>query len=251
MMKIYLSPHLDDAVFSCGGIIHEQVKSGDHIEVWTFATREADVAQISPYAQSLHLRWGDVKHPVRMRREEDEKALTLLGCQWKHLDFLDCIYLVNTRTGEPLIKTDQDLFLAAQEKEPLLVDEMIRSMKELLGLRLNEDIEIIAPLAVGGHIDHCNTRLAAEKLGLPLTYYADFPYAAQDPSAVEASLPVGTNPLGYHVSDRGLTAWQKSIACYQSQISSFWNSTKEMEKALLEYAALPIACTLWKLSSQE
>ena len=32
---IYLSPHLDDAVYSCGGMLWEQVQRGVQAEVWT------------------------------------------------------------------------------------------------------------------------------------------------------------------------------------------------------------------------
>ena len=35
MHWIYLSPHFDDAVLSCGGMIWEQVHSGETVEIWT------------------------------------------------------------------------------------------------------------------------------------------------------------------------------------------------------------------------
>jgi LmbE family N-acetylglucosaminyl deacetylase len=36
MRWIYLSPHLDDAVFSAGGLIYEQTQAGIPVEIWTF-----------------------------------------------------------------------------------------------------------------------------------------------------------------------------------------------------------------------
>jgi len=260
MTIVYLSPHLDDAVFSCGGIIHEQIRNGEHVEVWTFATMDAGFSTISPYAQSLHARWGDIENPMRLRREEDKKAMALLGCKWLHLDFPDCIYRLDRATGEPLIKTDQDLFSLQNKIDPLLAKNLIQILLDELTIRSlrtsemkrdPERIDIIAPLAVGNHIDHRLVRFAAEKLEFPLYYFADFPYAAKDSGAIEASLPSKTPPERIRITERGVAAWQDAITCYQSQISSFWDSMEEMKKAVLEYAALPFACTLWKKTTME
>jgi len=40
MHWIYLSPHLDDAVLSCGGIIWQQVQSGHQVEIWTICAAD-------------------------------------------------------------------------------------------------------------------------------------------------------------------------------------------------------------------
>jgi LmbE family N-acetylglucosaminyl deacetylase len=110
---------------------------------------------------------------------------------------------------------------------------------------------LIVPLAVGRHIDHRNTRLAAEYLGLPLHYYADFPYAAMDPAQVNTSVPEDATPIPFDISDQALEAWQDAIACYSSQISSFWSSLEEMRSAVAEYASQPLARTLWKKSKEK
>ena len=36
MRWVYLSPHLDDAVFSAGGLIYEQAQGGLPVEIWTY-----------------------------------------------------------------------------------------------------------------------------------------------------------------------------------------------------------------------
>jgi len=35
MRWIYLSPHFDDAVLSCGGLIFDQTCGGTAVEIWT------------------------------------------------------------------------------------------------------------------------------------------------------------------------------------------------------------------------
>ena len=253
MTIIYLSSHLDDAVLSCGGIMWEQVQQGQRVQAWTFAT--ADPAEpLSAYAQSLHARWNDLKNPSLTRREEDKQALTSLGCGWLHLDYLDCIYRRNNETGEPLIQSDADLFPIHYQVDPVLVNKMARTLEERLNIELETHgagIDLCVPLGVGGHIDHRNLRLAAEILGVPLFYYADFPYAAKEPAQVQASLPAGGKPVPHPISTAGVEAWQQAIACYKSQISSFWKSRDEMNQAIQEYASQPFALTLWKNTAEE
>src|SRR5512140_2145170 len=95
MRWIYLSPHLDDAVFSAGGLIYDQARAGLPVEIWTFMAGYPDPqAGVSPLAQSIQTLWGfaSAEETVRMRREEDQRAAALLGARTLHFDFLDCIY---------------------------------------------------------------------------------------------------------------------------------------------------------------
>ena len=40
---------------------------------------------------------------------------------------------------------------------------------------------VLAPLGVGGHVDHVLVRNAAERSGARVVYYSDFPYNQRDP----------------------------------------------------------------------
>ncbi|MBA4383696.1 MAG: hypothetical protein C0410_03080 [Anaerolinea sp.] len=239
--KIFLSPHLDDAVYSCGGIIKELITQRIPVEVWSIFTADPPEGALSPFAQSLHSRWNEKSNPSWIRREEDKHALELLGGTYRHLYYPDCIYRRYPQTNEPIIKKDADLFSEDYVIEKDLLANLANDLKSHLPL----GAEIISPLGMGGHVDHRITRLAAESLGRPLWYYADYPYAAKDPSSVNAFLPENAEPEVLEVTDQGVEAWLKAIACYRSQISSFWASEDEMNKAVRQYASLPIARTLW------
>jgi len=41
MRWIYISPHFDDAVLSCGGLIWEQTHKGITVEIWTVCAGDA------------------------------------------------------------------------------------------------------------------------------------------------------------------------------------------------------------------
>ena len=91
MRWIYLSPHLDDAVLSAGGLIYEQTRSGLSVEIWTFMCGYAPPGEVSSFAQLQHAQWGfsSAEETTRVRRQEDNIAASIVGARVVHFDFLD------------------------------------------------------------------------------------------------------------------------------------------------------------------
>jgi hypothetical protein len=58
MYLIYLSPHLDDAIYSCGGIIYSQIQIGDRVEIWSLFTSDPPKHGLTQFA--LELRGGGI-----------------------------------------------------------------------------------------------------------------------------------------------------------------------------------------------
>ena len=75
MHWIYLSPHLDDAVLSCGGLIWEQVQLGERVEIWTIFAGDPPAEMLTPFAEELHTRWGCGLNAVEIRRLPKRKLL--------------------------------------------------------------------------------------------------------------------------------------------------------------------------------
>lgn len=245
MNYIYLSPHLDDAVLSCGGLIWEQVHHGDEVEIWSVFTADPPGGSLPPFAASLHERWKATDNPSLVRRKEDQRALSLLGCQWVHMNYPDCIYRRDPLTHEPIININEDLFSFDHHNEQSLIESIILDIQE----RITETRGgIIAPLGIGNHVDHRITRLAAEKTIRDLLYYVEFPYAQRNPEQLEQVATEKLIPIPYQISNMGITAWVNAITCYESQISSFWSSVDEMKSVLTDYAKQPQTCALWKKS---
>ena len=75
MRWIYLSPHLDDIVLSCGGMVWQQVQAGDVVEIWTIFSGDAPPGPLAGFAQELHARWQTGPEASAVRRAERQKKL--------------------------------------------------------------------------------------------------------------------------------------------------------------------------------
>jgi LmbE family N-acetylglucosaminyl deacetylase len=239
---IYLSPHLDDAVFSCGAILWDQAHlEAKTVEVWTIFAGDAPTQSQSEFVQAIHARWQTPGNAPAMRRSEDDLACARLGCSTVHLEFQDCIYRSNPDTGHPRIRVNEDLFVFDPFRDLPTVDEVVH----LLEARLPGDCLLVIPLGVGNHIDHQITRLAAERLSRPLAYYADYPYASDHPEQIAAKVPENLMASRYPLPEQSLHCWQAAVSAYASQVSTFWRSIEEMKQAIHSYSQSPIGNTLW------
>ncbi|WP_175727190.1 PIG-L deacetylase family protein [Burkholderia ambifaria] len=84
---LVISPHLDDAVFSCGQLLAQAPGS---VVVTVFAGIPACGSDAPPWDRRAGFRTAD--EAVRSRRDEDRCALAMLGAQPVWLDFLDDQY---------------------------------------------------------------------------------------------------------------------------------------------------------------
>lgn len=143
LVHLYLSPHLDDAVFSAGGMLHHQAKSGARVVVVTLCTGNPPPGPLSPFAQSIHERWSatgadETGRPavpaevVAIRRQEDLDALSELGIEAVHLDVPDCIYRLNPSTHWPMYLTEASLSGPLHPSEQSLVRRVAGKLATLL-----------------------------------------------------------------------------------------------------------------------
>lgn len=242
MHWIYLSPHFDDVALSCGGLVWEQVRAGDVVSIWTICAGAPEPSQpFSPFAQSLHERWGTGPASVIARRSEDIISCQVMGASYHHLSLYDCIYRCDAH-GQFYYASEEALNGPLHPYEAVRAAELISFTAE----QLPADVRVVCPLALGNHVDHQLTRLAAEQTGCQLWYYADFPYVLEQPGQLQALVQAGWNRTCTRLSAAGLSAWQDSVAAHASQISTFWADEAAMRGAITEYALQEGAVCLWQ-----
>ena len=207
---LYLSPHFDDAVLSCGAQIWDRTARGEKVVVVTVCAAPPPGPEgLSPFAFQLHQRWSRFGEFDRAR--EDWQAVARLGAETYHLRFHDCIYR-RSPVGAWLYQSETAIFGEVSPHESSLVGEIAEAFARIT-IRANAAIFI--PCGIGNHVDHQFTRLAAEKWlgpeGGSFQYYADYPYA--ETASGGAEVPV---------SDEGRRQKIEAIRAYQSQLSTFW-----------------------------
>jgi LmbE family N-acetylglucosaminyl deacetylase len=242
MNWIYLSPHLDDAALSCGGLIWQQNGFGQTAQVWTICAGDPPSGRLSAFAESLQERWGTGRDAIRERRLEDAASCGWLNAPYRHFDIPDCIYRQAQGNGVFLYPSEEALFGPLHAAEMGLVDSL---SAELLH-SLPPQAQIVCPLAIGGHVDHMLTRTAAEQMGKTLYYYADFPYVLSVNDQVEILRQSGWKAIAFPIQEPGLAAWGRAVAAHDSQISTFWPSTEAMQVALRDYAQSMGGVRLWQ-----
>ena len=224
MRWIYLSPHLDDAVLSAGGLISDQSRAGIPVEIWTFMCGYAPEEDVSPFAQLLHSMWGfsSAEETTRMRREEDKQAAAMVGAKVLHFDFLDCIY----RRGAGGEWLYSDVFMPPSPEDA----DIPARIAETISSRLEPDDVLVCQLAVGSHVDHVLVRQGAELLERSLRYDIDVPYIFYKPEELSPK-SAGMKESVHPVTEEGLNSWKEAILEYKSQLPGLGEAFDTPEKA--------------------
>jgi LmbE family N-acetylglucosaminyl deacetylase len=162
---VVLSPHLDDAVMAVGGMISREIALGRTVEIWTCFTEGPAVETIPTARRAL----GD----YAARREEDRRALAVLGAGHRWLDLRERIW------REPPLHREHHIFHTPPNLEGFTGLPALRVIARELILGRSK---FFAPLGVGHHHDHVEVALAVllEMLSLRrfdrVHFYED-PYA--------------------------------------------------------------------------
>lgn len=230
MAWIYLSPHFDDVALSCGGLLWEQAQGGEAVAVWTVCAGAIPPGPLSRFAQSLHERWGTELATIEQRRAEDVRSCHHIGAGARHFGFPDCIYRRDPDSGAHLYASEEALFGVPHPVEAPLVVQL----GDELAQQVPAGAQVVVPLAIGGHVDHRLVRAAAERLELPVWYYADYPYIEYAGEAEWVRLEQRKHH-DFAISKAGVEAWVASIAAHASQISTFWAEREAMQAAIQAY----------------
>jgi LmbE family N-acetylglucosaminyl deacetylase len=153
---LFISPHLDDVVLSCSGLLINERLAGKKILVATIFSRGDDTAER--------------KRQYEKRLQEDKLAMELLGLDYRWLDFPDA----------PVRNQIYDSFIGKHLETDPSDTELTNQISSAL-VKLWEETQpetTFFPLAIGSHIDHRLTFACSSALpeGAKVVYYEDRPY---------------------------------------------------------------------------
>jgi LmbE family N-acetylglucosaminyl deacetylase len=229
--QIYLSPHYDDAVLSCGGSISLQHMAGHQALVVTIFGGAGNGA-LTPYAAQLQREMGfgaAAEDAVARRREEDTAACEVLNADTLWLDFPDALY---RGYGS------REALFGGVERTDLGIEEQLAAI--LLEIRSRSPLAVIyAPLGVGHHVDHQIVCSAADRLvqqQANVKFFEDFPYVASQGALADRQreLSLKMEPEMNEVSSH-IPARVAAIALYRSQVPQLFGSEEKMRQMVESY----------------
>lgn len=232
---IYISPHLDDVSLSCSGTLCRQKAQGLNILTVTLFAGEPQ-PPFSPFAQSVHSSWQTLEdRPYQVRKEEERKAMTMLGVDYLWLDWLEILY------RDPELSDISDLFC---EPDATAVHAHDASIFATLCFWLTDlslaysHAQIVVPLGLGWHRDHSLAFQAAlDRLDHNhLLFFEDFPYATyySGEELKEYVRPYNMIPIEVDIS-KCLELRIAASEAYQSQIPTFYYAAPSFRDLIREY----------------
>jgi LmbE family N-acetylglucosaminyl deacetylase len=213
MKLLAISPHLDDAAFSAGGLLASRVDQGWDVTVATCFT--GNVAQPTGFALACQLDKGlgaDVDY-MALRRAEDVAACRALGASAIHLPFLEAPHRGYTSA--------KMLFEARLPRDQILGD-VANALAELFAAE-RPDL-VLGPLCLGNHVDHHVVLDAIRRSCADHTVllWEDWPYADREDRV--AAMPALTERLTPETRARRIAA----CAAYGSQLGFQFGGVEAM-----------------------
>jgi hypothetical protein len=219
----------------------KQVREGRDVAIWTLFTASPPPS-VSGFAERFHSSWGIDGDPMHWRTREDLESCAIVGASHHHLGFECAIYRSTESAGGWLYTTDETVTGRVHPADAALVGELADRLQALV----EEDVTLVCPLALGRHVDHQITRLAAERLHRPLLYYADSPYVLKDREPLERCQKQGWISQHRELDSTAIRAWQDAVLAHRSQIAGIWPTGEEQLRFdIAEYAGKGKMAALW------
>lgn len=229
---LFVSPHLDDAALSCGGLIRRLTRRGARVTVATLVTADLPAGHPeSRLALRCQRQWDLWQAPFAARRAEDQRALQTLQATPVHLGLLDAIHRTSA-DGQPYYPRtildqpvpDQDWAGFGAQVRDLLTAQIAAPGAGWT--------HVFLPLGIAGHVDHHIVRRAADQVRTDAVriYYEEYPYAGMRGAPRPGA---DWRPVTVALDANEIEARQAAIACYASAIAFLFPSRLQ---TLLEIA---------------
>ena len=233
---LILSPHLDDAVLSCGGFMAASAQEDRQVIVFNLFCKPYHGRLLSSAAQELHASWENPVDVCELRLREDRQAISLLEVERVIGDIYDAIYRQDEH-GEWLYTSMNEILGERNPADENLVGHYVEKISRDIS---TEETKILAPLGIGGHVDHLlgyDIGAALYGLGYDVVFYEEIPYALREDwrqarLAALTGLETFVELFSLENLERKITA----VRAYASQVPSLFKSEVNVREWLTKSA---------------
>jgi LmbE family N-acetylglucosaminyl deacetylase len=225
---IVLSPHLDDAALSCGGLLAATRDKVSRLVITVTSGTPARSRGRKGFASPLD------------RRLEDRAAMRELDCDFVHLGFADAVYRTSPVSGQLIYRDSRERLAAPPIDDAGHVEELYLVLRRLcqdLG-----NVLVLSPLGIGQHVDHviC-ARVALRLFGASpsLLFYEDFPYVlggsligALDDDPPQTIARLGRSAVGRYAAGIDAEAKVSILRHYRSQIPLLFGDQAKLDASV-------------------
>jgi len=229
---LFFSPHLDDAVLSCGGLIDALVSQKKAVKIITVFAGEP-ATELSAFARHLHSKWRSTIDLFEQRRQEDTNALTELGVEdFEQWTFAEAPYRC-AGEGDYLYGTYNELLgplsVADEAVKQRISEKVLRRVAEL-----SEASILYFPLSLGRHVDHqmlFTIGLELNAAGKRVRFYEDYPYAEaysrnhEELNWLPRTISIAVGPK------------LRAASAYKTQMRGLGGSVSNLEKRLRAFGS--------------
>ncbi|HSW88589.1 MAG TPA: PIG-L family deacetylase [Candidatus Saccharimonadales bacterium] len=178
---IVISPHADDAILSCGGLLSKLVGKTDCMVVNVFTKAHAKPYTLSSKVFLKYSHSTDAIELYKERIQEDKEVLAQLSLQSVDLGLEEALFRrkkQRTFLGKLLPEFDH-IYPTYQWhilKKITDDDYAVATLKGKLQQFNDKKTLVFAPYGIGNHVDHRIVRKVSEELFDNVVLYSDFPY---------------------------------------------------------------------------
>jgi LmbE family N-acetylglucosaminyl deacetylase len=228
---LFLSPHLDDAVLSCGALIAEFAPRRPITVATVFTAAAPAPHTLAARSFMRQCAASDATTLFKDRRAEDHDVIREIGAHPVHLGETDALYRkrsmpepvkrLSTRLPELVHRYPTYRFDIAKGRvsrgDHILIQQLRTRVTELISRTAAE--LVFCPVGIGKHVDHLITRTVGDVAGKRTIYYSDFPYN-QRAEADQAFL--AARDLVPWTWDEGIRAKERLIRGYRTQANALF-----------------------------
>lgn len=231
--RIFISPHFDDVVFSCGGLLAQLRGISSVLVITVFSGVGEGFSSKTGKKFILDCGYESGEELFNRRKMEEKKVAIMLEYKTQLMNFPDAIFRYEKGfLGKKHFYNDSAHLFGEVNKNDKVMGVLEKELNELINKYSKRETMIYFPLGLGGHVDHKIVSFIGKNLKWrKIYYYEDFPYVTYDKgiSLDGMKLKIVLTPK------KILKEKYQAMLEYKSQINDTFRSNNNLRKQLNDF----------------